>query len=69
LREPIPVTAPPLYTDARLYAERGVPIVLYRAGPRTMLEANAKRAVENLLLEDLKRATIVVGALSDLLCA
>jgi succinyl-diaminopimelate desuccinylase len=70
LREPIPVTATPLYTDARLYAERGLPIVLYRPGPRTMLEANAKRAVENLLLEDLQRATIVVAwALSDLLCA
>jgi len=66
--EPIPATATPLYTDARLYAEAGVPIVLYGAGPRTILEANAKRADENLVLEDLKRATIVVAwALSDLL--
>jgi len=70
LRTPIPITASPLYTDARLYAERGVPIVLYGAGPRTMLEANAKRADENLLMEDLKCATIVVAwALSDLLSA
>ena len=61
-------TATPLYTDARLYAEAGVPIVLYGAGPRTILEANAKRADENLVLEDLKRATIVVAwVLSDLL--
>jgi acetylornithine deacetylase/succinyl-diaminopimelate desuccinylase-like protein len=66
--EPIPTTASPLYTDARLYAEAGVPIVLYGAGPRSILEANAKRADENLVLEDLKRATIVVAwVLSDLL--
>jgi acetylornithine deacetylase/succinyl-diaminopimelate desuccinylase-like protein len=68
LGEPIEATATPLYTDARLYAEAGVPIVLYGAGPRTILEANAKRADENLVLDDLKRATIVVAwVLSDLL--
>ena len=45
-----------------------MPTVLYGAGPRTILEANAKRADENLLLEDLKRATVVVAwALCDLL--
>jgi acetylornithine deacetylase/succinyl-diaminopimelate desuccinylase family protein len=60
--EHIPVTATPLYTDARLYGEAGVPVVLYGAGPRTILEANAKRADENLLLEDLRRATKVVAA-------
>ncbi|MEO8938301.1 MAG: M20/M25/M40 family metallo-hydrolase [Burkholderiaceae bacterium] len=66
--EPIAPTATPLYTDARLYGEAGVPIVLYGAGPRTILEANAKRADENLLLEDLRRATKVVArALSILL--
>jgi acetylornithine deacetylase/succinyl-diaminopimelate desuccinylase family protein len=66
--EPIPATATPLYTDARLYGEAGVPIVLYGAGPRSILEANAKRADENLLLEDLRRATQVVAAtLADLL--
>jgi succinyl-diaminopimelate desuccinylase len=68
LGESVEATATPLYTDARLYAEAGVPIVLYGAGPRTILEANAKRADENLVLEDLKRATIVVAwVLSDLL--
>jgi acetylornithine deacetylase/succinyl-diaminopimelate desuccinylase-like protein len=68
--EPIPATASPLYTDARLYAEAGVPVVLYGAGPRSILEANAKRADENLVLDDLKRATIVVAwVLSDLLAA
>jgi succinyl-diaminopimelate desuccinylase len=66
--EPIPATASPLYTDARLYAEAGVPIVLYGAGPRSILEANAKRADENLVLEDLKRATVVIAwVLCDLL--
>ena len=66
--ERIPVAATPLYTDARLYGEAGVPAVLYGAGPRTILEANAKRADENLLLEDLRRATKVVAAtLAELL--
>lgn len=66
--EAIPATATPLYSDARLYGEGGVPIVLYGAGPRTILEANAKRADENLVLEDLRRATKVVAAtLFDLL--
>ncbi|MCM5570590.1 M20/M25/M40 family metallo-hydrolase [Burkholderiaceae bacterium FT117] len=70
LGEQVPVTGTPLYTDARLYCEAGVPIVLYGAGPRTILEANAKRADENLLLEDLRTATKVVAcALHDLLGA
>ena len=61
-------TGTPLYTDARLYAEHGIPVVLYGAGPRTVLESNAKRADENLLLEDLRGATKVVArALLDLL--
>ena len=66
--EDIPAVGVPLYTDARLYAEHGCPTVLYGAGPRTILEANAKRADENLLLEDLRRAThVVAGALAALL--
>lgn len=63
-----PATGVPLYTDARLYAEAGVPIALFGAGPRTILESNAKRADENLLLEDLRRATkVVAGAVAQLL--
>jgi len=58
---PIPTTGTPLYTDARLYCEAGIPTALYGAGPRTVLESNAKRADENLLLEDLRRATQVVA--------
>jgi acetylornithine deacetylase/succinyl-diaminopimelate desuccinylase family protein len=68
LGETPPTTGSPLYTDARLYAEAGVPTVLYGAGPRTVLEANAKRADENLVIEDLRKATKVVAcALFDLL--
>jgi acetylornithine deacetylase/succinyl-diaminopimelate desuccinylase family protein len=68
LGEPVAATGTPLYTDARLYCEAGVPVVLYGAGPRTLLEANAKRADENLLLDDLRKATQVVAcALHDLL--
>ena len=66
--EPIPAIGVPLYTDARLYGEAGVPVVLYGAGPRTVPESNAKRADENLLLEDLRKATQVVAcAVADLL--
>jgi len=58
----IPAVGVPLYADARLYGEHGVPIVMYGAGPRTIAESNAKRPDENLLLEDLRRATHVVAA-------
>jgi acetylornithine deacetylase/succinyl-diaminopimelate desuccinylase-like protein len=58
----------PLYTDARHYAAAGVPIVLYGAGPRTLLEANAHNADENLRLEDLRAATKIVAlSVADLL--
>jgi acetylornithine deacetylase/succinyl-diaminopimelate desuccinylase-like protein len=58
----IPAIGVPLYADARLYGEHGVPIVMYGAGPRTLVEANAKRPDENLRLEDLRGATKVVAA-------
>ena len=68
--EDIPAVGVPLYADARLYGEHGVPIVMYGAGPRTIAESNAKRPDENLLLEDLRRATHVVAcAVHDLLRA
>ncbi|AVO50264.1 peptidase M20 [Melaminivora suipulveris] len=58
----------PLYTDVRLYVERGIPGVIYGAGPRTVLESHAKRADERVELEDLRRATKVVArSLVDLL--
>ncbi|MEI7446763.1 MAG: M20/M25/M40 family metallo-hydrolase [Burkholderiales bacterium] len=66
--EPIPTSGTPLYTDARLYGAAGAACALYGAGPRTVLESNAKRADEHLVLEDLRRATKVVArALRDLL--
>jgi acetylornithine deacetylase/succinyl-diaminopimelate desuccinylase-like protein len=68
--EPIPESGTPLYTDVRLYGEHGVPAVIYGAGPRTVLESNAKRADEQLVLEDLRRATKVIArTLLDLLRA
>jgi succinyl-diaminopimelate desuccinylase len=66
--QPIPVSGTPLYTDARLYGERGIPAVIYGAGPRTVLASNAKRADEHLVLDDLRGATKVVArTLLDLL--
>ncbi len=68
LGEPIPAVGTPLYTDVRLYAQHGIPGVIYGAGPRTVLQSHAKRADERLELEDLRRATRVIArALSDLL--
>jgi succinyl-diaminopimelate desuccinylase len=66
--EAIPAMGTPLYTDVRLYAEAGIPGVIYGAGPRTVLESHAKRNDERVLLEDLRRATKVIArTLADLL--
>ena len=66
--EKIPAMGTPLYTDVRLYAEAGIPGVIYGAGPRTVLESHAKRADERLELDDLRRATKVIArSLRDLL--
>ncbi|MFT4190647.1 MAG: M20/M25/M40 family metallo-hydrolase [Comamonas sp.] len=66
--QPIAAMGTPLYTDVRLYAEHGIPGVIYGAGPRSVLESHAKRADERLALDDLRRATKVVArTLSDLL--
>ncbi len=66
--EPIPAMGTPLYTDVRLYVEKGIPGVIYGAGPRTVLESHAKRADERLNLEDLRKATKVISrTLLDLL--
>jgi succinyl-diaminopimelate desuccinylase len=64
----VPESGSPLYTDVRLFCERGIPAVIYGAGPRTVLESNAKRADEHIVLEDLRRATKVIArTLFDLL--
>ena len=66
--EPVAAKGVPLYTDARHYAEKGIPIVLFGAGPHTIQEANAHRADERLPLADLHKATEVVAlTLLDLL--
>ncbi|WP_238123734.1 MULTISPECIES: M20/M25/M40 family metallo-hydrolase [unclassified Xanthobacter] len=66
--EEVGSTGVPLYTDARLYAEAGVPVVLYGAGPHTIQEANGHRADEKLTLSDLDKATLVMAlTLKDLL--
>jgi len=59
--EPVPTSGTPLYTDVRLYCERGIPAVIYGAGPRSVLESNAKRADEHIVLDDLRGATKVVA--------
>jgi succinyl-diaminopimelate desuccinylase len=64
----IPTSGTPLYTDVRLYGAAGIPAAIYGAGPRTVLESNAKRADEHIVLDDLRRATKVVArTLLDLL--
>ena len=66
--EPVTPVGVPLYTDARLYSEAGIPTAMFGAGPHSVLEANGHRADERLLLEDLRRATKVVAcALTELL--
>ena len=66
--EEIPFVGAKLFTDARLYAERGIPVVLYGAGPRTLAEAGGHNVDENLNLSDLRLATeVVVRTVADLL--
>jgi acetylornithine deacetylase/succinyl-diaminopimelate desuccinylase family protein len=66
--EDIPANGVPIYTDARLYSAAGIPVVLYGAGPHSLLEANGHRADEKLVLEDLRKATKVVAlTIADLL--
>jgi succinyl-diaminopimelate desuccinylase len=68
LKVAIPVKGVPLYTDARHYSAAGIPTVLYGAGPRSILEANAHAANEHVILSDLKAATKIVEAtLRDML--
>jgi succinyl-diaminopimelate desuccinylase len=63
LKTKIAVKGVPLYTDARHYSAAGIPTVLYGAGPRSILEANAHSANEHIKLSDLKAATRVIEAM------
>jgi succinyl-diaminopimelate desuccinylase len=70
LKQTIKPAGVPLYTDARHYAARKIPTVLYGAGPRSILEANVHRADEHVRIKDLEAAIqIVAGTLRDLLKA
>jgi succinyl-diaminopimelate desuccinylase len=59
--KPVTPIGVPLYTDARLYSEAGIPTVMYGAGPQTLLEANGHRADERVPLDELRKATVVVA--------
>ena len=66
--EEVPYVGAKLFTDARLYSEKGIPVVLYGAGPRTLGEAGGHNSDENLDLADLRLGTEVVArAVADLL--
>jgi acetylornithine deacetylase/succinyl-diaminopimelate desuccinylase family protein len=62
LKTKIDIKGVPLYTDARHYSAAGIPTVLYGAGPRTILDANAHAADEHIKLSDLKSATKIIEA-------
>lgn len=61
LKEPVPLVGLPLYTDARLYSDAGIPTIMYGAGPHSFLEANGHRADERVHLDDLRKATHIVA--------
>lgn len=66
--EPVATGGVPLYADARHYSEAGIPTVMYGAGPRTLLDANAHRADERIPVDHLAKATTVIAlAVADLL--
>lgn len=68
LSEDVPETGVPLYTDARHYAQAGIPTVLYGAGPKSIADANAHGADEHVMLSDLRAATEVIAlAVRDIL--
>lgn len=67
-KDEVEIDGIPLYTDGRLFAEAGIPTVLFGAGPRTLLEANGHRADEHVRVDDLVKATQIVAlTLYDLL--
>lgn len=66
--EAVPTGGVPLYADARHYAEAGIPTVMYGAGPRTLLDANAHRADERIPIDHLAKATTIIAlSLAELL--
>lgn len=59
--EQIPLLGVPLYTDARLYAEHGIPTVMYGAGPKNILDANGHRADEKVPVDLLPKVSLVIA--------
>lgn len=60
--EVVRTEASPLYTDARHYAEAGIPTVMYGAGPRNPLEARGHRADERVPAVTITIAAKVLAA-------
>lgn len=68
--EPVGTVALPLYTDARHYAEAGIPTIMYGAGPKNPLDANGHRADERVPVETIRLAARgLAAALAELLAA
>ncbi len=66
--EEISYSGAKLFTDARLYAEKGIPTILYGAGPHTLAEAGGHNSDENLKISDLRLGTeAVTRAVAELL--
>lgn len=59
--KPVTPIGVPLYTDARLYSEAGIPTVMFGAGPVDLLAANGHRADERVPLDELCKATRAVA--------
>ncbi|MER1968509.1 M20/M25/M40 family metallo-hydrolase [Castellaniella sp. GW247-6E4] len=59
--KPVTPIGIPLYTDARLYSEAGIPTVMFGAGPVDLLAANGHRADERVPLDELRKATRAVA--------
>ncbi|MSP80533.1 MAG: M20/M25/M40 family metallo-hydrolase [Rhodospirillales bacterium] len=61
LGQEIPEAARATISDARHYAQVGIPAVLYGAGPRAAKDAHVGGLDETLVLDDLRRGTEVIA--------
>ncbi len=61
LGQEIPEATRATLSDARHYAQVGIPAVLYGAGPRAPEDAHVGGPDENLVLDDLRRGTEVIA--------
>lgn len=51
----------PLYADARHFSERGIPTVMFGAGPSTLEEARGYQADEHIKIDDLLKAVKIIS--------